>query len=438
MGQQGVLVEEVTGGSVAYRAGISPGDRVVSIDGHPVHDLIDFHYYGGDEEVMTLDLACPDCSRRCVGIEREPGEPLGLIFAPPEPKRCGNRCIFCFVHQLPHGLRRQLYVKDEDYRLSFLYGNYVTLSNISSRDLNRIVRMRLSPLYVSVHATDQGVRERLLGRVEKRPILHLLSRLTSAGIRLHTQIVLLPGMNDGDVLKRTIADLCAIGPGILSIAVVPVGLTRHRHGLPPVTPVDHLYARRFLQEYEPLRKKINAARGEGFLSFADEWYLKADHPFPPFAGYGDFPQIENGVGMVVMFEQEAERVLRRSKPLPARRVTVITGVSAYPLIDRFCQRLFERTGVTIRVIPVVNRLFGESVTVAGLVSGGDIIDGCRGEDLGDGVIIPDVMVKEGEGVFLDGVSIDDLRRALQVRRVEIVESSPAGIWRGVRKVSGRR
>lgn len=436
MVRKGVVVQDVIVGSVAHEHGIVSGDRILSVNGKAIQDLIDFHYFGGDEEVMTMEVAGEGTPPRRIRLERFPGEPLGILLAPPEPRRCGNDCIFCFVHQLPPGLRPPLSVKDEDYRLSFLYGNYVTLSNLSLRDRDRIVAMRLSPLYVSVHATDQSVRERLLGRKEKRPILSLLSHLTDAGISLHTQIVLVPGVNDGDILDRTIGELSAFETGILSIAIVPVGLTSHRGGLPPITPVDRAYAQRFLHRYEPLRRRVNRQKGRGFLSFADEWYLKAGHPFPGYGEYGDFPQIENGVGMVVRFQRESRGVLRRAKPLGTCRVTVVTGESAAPLVTRFCEELSAATGCQIVVIPVENRLFGESVTVAGLVSGGDIIGRCRGEPLGDALIVPDVMIKEGEGLFLDDLSVDDLSRELRVV-VIVVESSPRGILAGVRQTSRR-
>lgn len=434
---RGVVVQDLIPGSAAERAGIRRGDRIVAAGGERVLDLIDFHFHGGDEEELILQLEGAEGERRTVTVRRRFGESLGLVLAPPEPRRCGNNCIFCFVHQLPDGLRPPLYVKDEDYRLSFLYGNYVTLSNLSRRDLERIVTMRLSPLYVSVHATDREVRAHLLGRREPREIGETLRRLSEGGIRFHTQIVLLPDVNDGSVFERTIDDLCSLGSAILSIAVVPVGLTGHRTGLPEIRPVDGVYAASFLERCEPLRKRLNRERGRGFLSFADEWYLRGGKPFPPPAEYGDFPQLENGVGMIPLFQSHARRVIARARPLPSVVATLVTGSSAAPVIKRFCADLSTVTGSDLRVVPVENRLFGLSVTVAGLVVGRDIVESCRDRELGDALILPDVMLKEGEGVFLDDMTVDGLSAILKVP-VVVVETSPAGILRGVRTLARRR
>lgn len=432
MKRRGVEIRDVELDGVAGRAGVRPSDRIVAIDGVPVEDIVDFHFLTSEEE-FAVDLEDGEGKRRTVTIVRDYGAPLGMTLAPPVPRRCGNRCIFCFVHQLPSGLRPPLYVKDEDYRLSFLYGNYVTLSNLSQRDLERICRLHLSPLYVSVHATDQPTREMLLGRKERRPIAETLSILADAGISFHAQIVLLPGINDGEIFERTIHDLTSLAPATRSIAVVPVGLTDHRRDLPPITPVGSEYAASFLAGYEPLRLSINRRFGRGFLAFADEWYLRCDHPFPPVSHYGDFPQIENGVGMIPLFEREARRVIARARPLTHRCVTLVTGVSAGGTISRFAERLAAATGCSIGVAVVENRLFGRYVTVAGLVSGKDILETMRDIDPGDALIIPDVMLKEGEGLFLDDLTPDDLSRLLGVP-VVVVPSTPAGVLAGLKRI----
>lgn len=428
---KGLLIEQVLPGSIAEEMEIEPGDRLLAINGQPVRDIIDYHYYAGDEELI-LEIAKPDGEVWEVELEREEGETLGLIFSTPVPAQCGNKCVFCFVHQLPRGLRSPLYVKDEDYRLSFLYGNYVTLANIGDAELERIKEQRLSPLYISVHATDQGVRELLLGTPGIRPILGVMEELAAARITMHAQVVLCPGSNDGAVLERTVADLAALHPWVASLAVVPVGLTRHRRGLPRLTAVTSGYAAEFIATWQPQADALAERLGEPFLFLADEFYIKAGIPFPPLTSYGDLPQLENGVGMIPLFLAEAVEVLAAAEPLRPRTVTVVTGASPYRYLADFLAGLERATGVRCRPVAVRNLLFGEGVTVTGLVAGRDIIAALRGKELGDSVVIPDVMLKEGEGVFLDDLSVADLEQALGVRSM-VVESTPAGIYRALRE-----
>lgn len=421
-----LIVERVMAESIAEELEIEPGDRLLSINGHAIRDVIDYNYFG-DEEELVLEVEKADGELWELEVEREEGEPLGLVFAPPEPARCGNNCVFCFVHQLPKGLRRPLYVKDEDYRLSFLYGNYVTLANIDRLELERIKEQRLSPIYISVHATDATVREALLGKKDLRPILDVMEELAQARITMHCQVVLCPGLNDGETFARTVADLAALHPRVASLAVVPVGLTSHRGKLPPLQPVTEPTARTFVSEWGPKAEELAEELGEPFLFLADEFYLKANLPFPPLDSYGDLPQLENGVGMIPLFLHEADEVLADAETLKAREVTVVTGDSPYLHLSEFLGRLSERTGVSINCVAVKNRLFGESVTVTGLVSGRDIIAELEGRRLGDLVLVPDVMLKEGEGVFLDDLAPGDLEQALGVS-VRVVESNPFGIY----------
>jgi putative radical SAM enzyme (TIGR03279 family) len=421
----GLLVTEVLPGGIGAEVGIEPGDRILSINGHPLRDIIDYNYYA-DEEELSLELLHRGEPASCE-VERDEDESLGLIFESPEPARCGNQCIFCFVHQLPKGLRPPLYVKDEDYRLSFLYGNYVTLANITETDLERIVSQRLSPLYVSVHATEESLRRRLLGNDDILPILPLLQRLSSAGITFHTQVVLCPGINDGSHLQRTVQDLADLAPDVRSIAVVPVGLTGHRQSLPPLVPVDAAYAKEFLRLWQPRAEELASQCGEPILFFADEFYLQAGFSFPPLERYGDLPQLENGVGLVPQFLAEAEEVLQQAERLPVRlEATLVTGEAAVNVIAGFAERLAAATGVALTVAGVENRLFGSSVTVTGLVTGRDIISALEGQGRGV-VLVPDVMLKEGEGVFLDDLSPRDLAELLGTR-VMVVPSSPWGVY----------
>ena len=433
---QGLLIETVEPGSPADRAGVLPGQRLLEIDGTRLRDLIDYSWLASDEET-ELTLANTDGQLQTVLLEPEPGEPPGLTFAPPEPKRCGNNCIFCFVHQLPKGLRKPLYVKDEDYRLSFLQGTYVTLSNLKPTELRRIIKQRLSPLYISVHAVDPAVREKLLGRTNIPPILEQLQELAKARIELHTQVVLCPGVNDGAILEQTITELANLYPAVRSLAVVPVGLTEHRQRLPELTAVDTAYAATFLDNWLPRMRSLNKRLGDAFLQLADEFFLKANHPFPALKEYGDLPQWENGVGMVAWFLKDAAAVVKRAKPLPPLTATVVTGQSSTGFVSSFLADLNEKTGCSLTATAIPNQLFGTSVTVTGLVSGRDIISELQGKQLGQMVLIPEVMLKEGEGCFLDNLTPADLSSELGVAVIPF-EPTPAGLYKILKKFANKK
>jgi putative radical SAM enzyme (TIGR03279 family) len=421
----GLLIEQVSAGSIAEELDIEAGDRLLAINGNFLRDIIDYHYYSADDELVFL-VAKSSGEEWEIEFDRDPDEPLGLSFETPAPACCGNNCQFCFVHQLPKGLRKPLYVKDEDYRLSFLYGNYVTLTNILPEELARIKEQRLSPLYISVHATDPDIRERLLGRKGLPPVLETMKELAAAGIIMQTQVVLCPGINDGTVLQRTVEDMAALYPQVASLAVVPVGLTRHRAGLPHLEPVTKEYAKEFIVSWQPVQKELEARLGESFLHLADEFYIKAGLPFPPVESYGDFPQLENGVGMIPLFVEEAAELLDHVEKLEPCKVTVVTGFSPYLFLDRFVADLAERTGISIKLVAVPNLLFGEEVTVTGLVSGGDIVAALKGADM-EVLLVPDVMLKEGEGVFLDDMSLAGLSGMLRCRAESFV-ASPEGLY----------
>jgi len=430
----GLVIEAVLPGSISGEMGVEPGDRLLSVNHQPLRDIIDYSYHTAADDELLLEVAKPDGEVWELEIEREPGEPLGLTFPAPEPARCRNNCVFCFVHQLPPGLRKPLYVKDEDYRLSFLNGNYVTLANLKRAELARIIDQRLSPLYISVHATDPALRERLLGRQGIPPILGQLRDLAAGRISMHTQVVLCPGLNDGLEFERTVGDLAGLYPAVQSLAVVPLGLTRHRGRLPQLAPVDAGYARDFVTTWGPRAKALNKRLGEPFLFLADEFYLKAGLPFPPLREYGDLPQIENGVGMVPLFQRDAARLLRTARPVGHVRVTVVTGVSAAGFVGEFLAQLGERTGAEIVPVAVENRLFGDSVTVSGLVAGNDILAALEGHEIGAGLLVPDVMLKEGEGLFLDELSLEELQSRLG-RPVVTFDCTPRGCYRALRQMA---
>ena len=433
----GLLIESVVPGSPADRAGLLAGESLLGIDGQRLRDVIDYAYLAFDDEA-ELTVADNSGGQRIVLIEPEPGEPLGLSFATPQPKRCGNNCVFCFVHQLPKGLRRPLYVKDEDYRLSFLQGTYVTLTNLKPSELHRIIKQRLSPLYISVHATDPALRERLLGKTGIPPIIEQLTTLSEARIQMHTQVVLCPGLNDGPALEQTISELASLYPAVQSLAVVPVGLTDHRQRLPELRPVDSAYAAGFLKHWLPKIRAINKQVGEPFLQLADEFFLKAGHPFPDIKEYGDLPQWENGVGMVSYFTDQATKVLRKAKPLTRSiKATIVTGESAGGFVGGFLHELSTKTGATLTMAAVQNQLFGKTVTVTGLISGSDIITALKGQQLGEALLLPEVMLKEGEGCFLDDLTLQDVSTALKLPAISF-DGTPGGLYKVLQKLSKQK
>jgi len=431
----GLIIDGVMPGSIAEELEIEPGDRLLAVNGNKLRDVIDYNYFTS-EDVLLLELEKADGELWELEVEREEGEPLGITFPAPEPARCGNNCVFCFVHQLPKGLRRPLYVKDEDYRLSFLYGNYVTLANIGRKELARIKEQRLSPLYISVHATDPLLREQLLGKSGILPILEVMRELAEARITMHTQIVLCPGLNDGAAFAQTVEDMALMYPWVASLAVVPVGLTGHRKKLPALPPLTREFAGAFIEEWENKCRELAERLGEPFLFLADEFYIKGRLPFPPLESYGDLPQLENGVGMIPLFLSEAEQVLEDAEHLGQGRVTVVTGESPYRYLAEFLDRLSEVTGAVISPVAVKNRLFGGAVTVTGLVSGKDIVAALQGVELGDLVLVPDVMIKEGEGMFLDNLTVEELEIELG-KPVLVVESNPFGIYDALVEVAGK-
>ncbi|HCE66496.1 MAG: FeS-binding protein [Geobacteraceae bacterium GWC2_55_20] len=427
---KGLLVESVAHGSIAEELELKAGDRLLAVNGHALRDIIDYSYYTSCNDELLLEVEKPDGELWELEVERETGEPLGLTFPAPVPSRCANNCVFCFVHQLPKGLRKPLYVKDEDYRLSFLNGNYVTLANLKPSTLSRIIEQRLSPLYISVHATNPVLREQLLGKAGIPPVMDQLRQLAAAGIAMHTQVVLCPGLNDGDELERTVTELAGLFPAVRSLAIVPLGLTDHRANLPLLTPVDGIYAREFISIWEPRARKLRRRLGEPFLFLADEFYLKAGLPFPPIREYGDFPQIENGVGMAPLFAREAGQALRRARPVASFRATVVTGVSAAGFVGEFLESLSEKTGLELVPLVVENKLFGPTVTVSGLVAGNDIVAALAGHEIGEALLLPDVMLKEVEDVFLDDVTLEELQRRCGCRVVTF-DSTPRGCYRAL-------
>lgn len=405
-------------GSPAEAAGIRPGDRLVRIDGHLIRDVLDYKFYGYDSHLI-LEL-----ERRgqalTLEIFKAEGQDPGLEFETylmDRQKGCANKCVFCFIDQLPKGMRQSLYFKDDDARLSFLMGNYITLTNLSDADVQRIIRMRLSPLNVSVHTTDPALRKLMLGNPRGGESLRHLYTLAEAGITLKTQIVCCPGLNDGAQLEKTLQDLSALYPVVQSIAVVPVGITRHRQGLHPLVPMDRDKARAVVSVIETRRRCNLAQHGCAIVCGADELYLKADLPLPPPEYYEGYSQLENGVGLMALFEEELRGALLMEKeeiPAPSP-CAIVCGKAAQAFMTRMVALVRARCpGLDCPVFGVENDFFGHTVDVTGLVTGCDIINQLKGKVSGRRLLVPAVMLRDGQDVFLDDVTPGQIEAALGV------------------------
>jgi putative radical SAM enzyme (TIGR03279 family) len=415
---QGLRVKTVSSDSPAGRAGVKPGDLIFAVDGQIVEDEIDFSYYCATS-TSTLEFRRGD-TERSTALVRESGELVGIDFLEQKIKQCRNRCIFCFIDQLPRGLRKSLYVKDEDYRHSFLNGNYLTLCSTTDGELHKIIERGISPLYISVHATDPLVRSRMLRNRFAGKIMTQLRLLERGGIEFHAQIVVCPGYNDGKILDRTVRDLLRFRDGLRSLAIVPVGLTDHRDF--KLTPVDRPVAQTVCRDMHLLSDKDAGMLGFRRLFVADEFFIKAGLPLPQRRYYEDYPQIENGVGLVRQLLDEW-RGLRRAKPVPAahgsrkktRTIALVTGMSAAPILAPIAA-WFTTTlpALQLTVVPVVNRFFGESVTVSGLLTARDLIAAVKAcSEPFDGVIAPRNMFNV-RGSTLDGYSVARIARVLGI------------------------
>lgn len=428
-------MEEVRRGSLGKALGLERGDRIVAINGRRLADYVDYRFHCAGEEIAVL-VRKADGRELLFEIEKDYDEDLGVTFAGDlfdGLRRCHNACVFCFLHQMPEGLRPSLYVPDDDFRLSFLHGNFITLTNLREEDVERIAAQRLSPLYVSVHATNPEVRQRLMLNRRAGRIMEQLRRLAAAGIELHTQLVLCPGLNDGPELDRSIGDLAALHPQVRSIAAVPAGLTRYRAGLPALRPFTPAEAGRLIDQVEGWQRRLREELGSRLVFAADEFYVLAGRPVPPADHYEGFPQLENGIGLLRTFQDDFRRALaRRRARRGARTVTVVTGRSAAATLQELAAEAAS-AGVTARVLPVDNDFFGPHVTVAGLLTGRDIartLETARaqGWDPGEEVYLPGAAVRSGHGDFLDGWRPEDVARAAGVP-VRVVPADGASFAR---------
>jgi putative radical SAM enzyme (TIGR03279 family) len=424
-----LTIHDVEPGSPAARAGVVPGSVLVSLNGRPVQDALELRFAETAERVELVWRDGNGAEHRA-RLEKPEDLPLGLEVDPLKMRACNNKCSFCFAHQNARGMRRALSFKDDDYRYSFLNGNFATLTNLSQADMDRIVEQRLSPLYISVHATDWALRNQILGNSKAPNILEQIAFFAAGRISMHTQVVLCPGINDGEHLARSLDDLARFHPFVQTVALVPVGLTQYRERLPVLKSPDPDYARSLLTWTEPWRRRFLADLGTHFAFPSDEFYLLASRPFPAGRTYEGYPQLGNGVGGCRKFLDEFQRLARRLPftVSPVHRFTVVTGKLATPVLRGAIERLNQINGLTIELIPVINEFFGGSVTCAGLLTGADIaktLDRQR-DKLGDALLIPSVALKADEDIFLDDLLLQDLGTHLG-RPALKVEASARGL-----------
>ncbi|MBD2423659.1 TIGR03279 family radical SAM protein [Cyanobium sp. FACHB-13342] len=416
------VVASVEPGSIGEELGFQPGDRLLSINGRRPRDLIDLQVLVGEEE-LVLEVEDPDGTRHTVELEKDLDEGLGLGFTEAlfdGLKQCNNACPFCFIDQQPPGRRSSLYLKDDDFRLSFLYGSYLTLTNLTAADWQRIEEQRLSPLYVSVHATEPELRRRLLVNPRAGQLLEQLAWFAQRNLQIHAQVVVCPGVNDGEALTRTLEDLAGFAggdwPAVLSAAVVPVGLTRFRPAGDALVPVDRDRARRVIAQVEPLQQQFQRRLDSRFAWLSDEWYLIAGRPLPPRDAYEDLPQQENGVGSIRAFLEaldQATQDLPHALPQP-RRLSWVVGRLVAEALQPVVARLNAVEGLELLLYGLPSPYWGQDQVVTGLLTGSDLLSGLAERDLGEALLLPAVMLRQGEPVFLDDLSLAELERQLPV------------------------
>jgi len=423
---RGGIVQSVVPGSIAEEAGILPGDVIAGISGRPIRDVIDYRFYCA-EELIEVEVRRGD-ETILIEIEKDPDEPLGIEFEEElfdGIKECGNACVFCFVDQLPSGMRSPLYIKDDDYRLSFLHGNFVTLTNTNENDIKRIIEQRLSPLYVSVHAADPKIRSQMLG-AQPPDILYQLNRLSAAGIEIHTQIVLCPGINDGKVLEQTVTALAAVKPGVRSIGIVPIGITKYAPKY--LRAVDIETAQEVIAKVGRWQSEFKKQRGSRLVWASDEMYIAAGEEVPSARSYEGYPQFENGIGILRRFIDKESSALRRLSGAKAKknRIMIVTGELAAPALRNFAKRVNGVCEANVKVEAVENRFFGRSVTAAGLITGGDIIEQLSAStDVREcDILIPLVMLRDGR--FLDDITLNEVSDALGCR-IKAIEPDPGAL-----------
>ena len=412
--------------SPARKAGVRPGETLTHINGHPIVDVLDYKFYAYDPR-LELTLTEENGGSRTLRIKKEEGEDLGLNFETylmDRARSCANKCIFCFVDQMPPGMRDTLYFKDDDARLSFLMGNYLTLTNLSQREIQRIIDLRISPINISVHATDPELRTAMLKNPRAGECLSIMERFAKAGIEMNCQVVACPGVNDGPALTRTMEDLGRLHPAVISVAVVPVGVTKFREGLCRIEPYTKEQAAALIDQVETFARAFLQEHGTSLVWCSDEFYLMAGRKLPEKAYYEDLDQLENGVGMLRLLLHQAAMGLEEEEPEQIEPFSIATGLSAAPFVQEIVDNARKQCGnIKGTVYPIVNRFFGETITVSGLITGTDLIEQLRGKDLGGRLLIPDNMLRAGEQVFLDDVTVEQVEQALDVTVVPVPADS---------------
>lgn len=420
------IVEKVLPGSIAEELDIEKGDRLISINGQEIGDVFDYHFLVNDD-YLTVLIEKPDGEQWELEIEKDYEDDLGIEFGQglmDEYRSCRNKCMFCFIDQMPEGMRDTLYFKDDDSRLSFLQGNYITLTNMSDYDVDRIVRYHLEPINISFHTTNPELRCKMLHNRFAGEALKKIDKLYEGGITMNGQIVLCKGVNDGEELERSIRDMMRYLPYLQSVSVVPVGLTKYREGLYPLESFTKEDAKEVLAIIHKWQKKAYEEYGLHFIHAGDEWYILAEEEMPEEERYDGYLQLENGVGMMRLLENEfAEAFEKLSGDMKKREVSIATGLLAYPLIQRMAERLEEKyTQTKIHVYGIRNEFFGEKITVSGLITGKDLIRQLKDKELGSCLLLPCNMVRVQEQDFLDDLTLEQVEEALQVK-TDIVKSS---------------
>ena len=420
------VISHVKPDSIAWELEIEPGDVLLEIDGMAIEDILDYQFYAEDEE-LTLLVRKPNGEEWELEIEKDYGEDLGLDFENglmDDYRSCSNRCIFCFIDQMPPGMRETLYFKDDDARLSFLQGNYITLTNMKKQDMERVAKYHLSPINVSVHTTNPELRCQMLHNRFAGEALKKIDYFYEHGIEMNGQIVLCKGYNDKEELDRTLKDLVRYCPVMQSVSVVPVGLTRFRDGLCHLEPFSPAEAGEVIDQIEAVQKQCMEEYGVHFVHASDEFYILAGRDLPPADQYDGYPQLENGVGMLRLLLEETGQALETQKGDDRRdRVTIATGKLAYPYLEHCVKQVQIRfPNLEISLVGIRNDFFGEQITVSGLITGQDLIAQLKGKDLGNRVLIPVNMLRSGETVFLDDITLEEVQNALQVPVVSVKSS----------------
>ena len=427
------VIERVLPGSIAQELELEPGDILLEINNHKIEDIFDYQYYCEDT-FLTLLIRKGNGEEWELEIEKDEDEDIGIIFENglmDDYRSCSNKCIFCFIDQMPKGMRPTLYFKDDDARLSFLQGNYITLTNMSDHDVDRIIRYHLSPINISFQTTNPKLRCEMLNNRFAGEALKKVERFYEAGIEMNGQIVLCKGINDKEELKRTVQDLYQYLPHLKSVSIVPVGLSKYREGLYPLEPFAKSDAVELLDFVREWQQKAVKEYGLHFLHASDEWYILADRELPQEETYDGYLQLENGVGMVRLmltefedaYSEKEQQIKQEEIRYREETISLITGMLVYPYILEMATKLMELCpSKKIQVIPITNHFFGEKITVTGLLTGHDIVEQCQGKSLGNRLLLPENVLRSGEMILLDDMTVEELKNALQVP-VDIVKSS---------------